>query len=383
MHAPPLSPRVTSGGDLPNGSATNLFPPERGRLQRLSSQSVPHTMAALLPSVAAVCWGAAAFSASPTVHRVPRVLRVPAAPRCALEEGDLTAKLQQELARRSEGGVQLEFAPGMGRMAALQQQGPHHTTTPKEVVEYVIMSLRQKNVTEAFKFTCIPSHKRGCHKSSTDWTRRMAWEKARVIGGAPSGKALESDDFEAMVRSTYGCMLETKEYRFIGDSSAWQQKRGHEKMTAVKEYVVETKTAKGDHLLLKFKLVYDWCAAKPRAAPSEASTAFLFCDLSPLSLSAVCLLWRQAALLPSHRDGPALRAEQQRLPRRRGRQSRHLRSPISASEILRVHSSSRAPLRSEETAPRLTREGRVEFAIAAARRARPCLAALPRTPDMP
>jgi hypothetical protein len=79
-----------------------------------------------------------------------------------------------------------------------------------------------------------------------------------VIGGAPSGKALESEDFEAMVRSTYSSMLDTKEYRFIGDSSAWQQKRGHEKMTAVKEYVVETKTAKGDHHLLKFKLVYDW-----------------------------------------------------------------------------------------------------------------------------
>ena len=303
-------------------------------------------MAALLPSVAAVCLGAAAFSTSPAVHRVPRVPRVLSAPRCALEEGDLTAKLQQELMRRSEGGVELEFAPGMGRMAALSQQGPHHTTTPKEVVEYVIMSLRQKNVTEAFKFTCIPSHKRGCHKSSTDWTRRMAWEKARVIGGAPSGKALESEDFEAMVRSTYSSMLDTKEYRFIGDSSAWQQKRGHEKMTAVKEYVVETKTAKGDHLLLKFKLVYDWCAAKPHAVPSEN---FSLTCLPP----SLCAVYLQAALLPSHRDGPALRAEQQRLPRRRGRQSRHLSSASEVSSF--CTNSSRAPLHAaRETVPRLT-----------------------------
>jgi len=30
------------------------------------------------------------------------------------------------------------------------------------------------------------------------------------------------------------------------------------KMTAVKDYVVEVKTSHQEHLLLKFKLVYDW-----------------------------------------------------------------------------------------------------------------------------
>lgn len=29
-------------------------------------------------------------------------------------------------------------------------------------------------------------------------------------------------------------------------------------MTAVKEYMVEVKSCKGEHLLYKFKLVYDW-----------------------------------------------------------------------------------------------------------------------------
>ena len=46
-------------------------------------------------------------------------------------------------------------------------------------------------------------------------------------------------------------------YRFIGDASAWQQPNG-ESATAVKEYVVEVKTVSGQHLLVKFKLVYDW-----------------------------------------------------------------------------------------------------------------------------
>ena len=79
----------------------------------------------------------------------------------------------------------------LGRRDALRELGPHHTTTPKEVVEFVITQLRQGDVDEAFSFTCIPVAKRGCHKSSTDWSRRMAWEKASVIAGAPSGKAYE------------------------------------------------------------------------------------------------------------------------------------------------------------------------------------------------
>ena len=58
--------------------------------------------------------------------------------------------------------------------------------------------------------------------------------------------------------SNYQPLLQTEGYRFVGDASAWQLKNGHEKFTAVKEYLVELKTAKGEHLLVSFKLVYDW-----------------------------------------------------------------------------------------------------------------------------
>ena len=152
----------------------------------------------------------------------------------------------------------MEFAPGLGRFDAMQQHGPHHTTTPREVVEYVITKLQEGAIDEAFAFTCIPMAKRGCHKSSTDWTRRMAWDNARVIGGDPSGKAYERDEFAQMVRTAYAPLLQTEGYRFIGDDSAWQQKNGHESATAVKEYVVELKTSAGAHMLVKVKLVYDW-----------------------------------------------------------------------------------------------------------------------------
>jgi len=53
-------------------------------------------------------------------------------------------------------------------------------------------------------------------------------------------------------------LLETEEFRFVGDASSWQQENGMAKMTAVKDYVVEVKTSHQEHLLLKFKLVYDW-----------------------------------------------------------------------------------------------------------------------------
>ena len=86
----------------------------------------------------------------------------------------------------------------------------------------------------------------------------MAWEKARVIGGAPSGKALPADEFAQMLRTTYAPLFQTVSYRFVGDASSWQQKDGLEKPTSVKEYVVELKTSAGDHMLVKFKLVYDW-----------------------------------------------------------------------------------------------------------------------------
>jgi len=167
--------------------------------------------------------------------------------------------LRQEIERRGvENGTKLEFQPGLGRFEKMQRDGPHHTTTPKEVVEYVLTKLQEGQLAEAFTFSCIPVTKRGCHKSSTDWTRRMAWGRSRVIGGAPSGKALPRDEWDAMVLDTYAPLTKTQGYRFLGDTSDWQQKNGEAEMTAVKEYVVELKTTGGEHLLVKWKLVYDW-----------------------------------------------------------------------------------------------------------------------------
>ena len=176
-------------------------------------------------------------------HRCP-------APRCVSDDPFSFAALRQEAERR--GGESL------GKFAAMRHFGPHHTTTPREVVQHIITELQQHNISQAFAFTAVPVLKRGTHKSSTDWSHRMSWEKAKVINDAPSGKACNADDFEAMVRSKYAPLLNVVQYRFVGDDSAWQQKNGHEKMTAVKDYVVEVRTRESEHLLLKFKLVYDW-----------------------------------------------------------------------------------------------------------------------------
>ena len=174
--------------------------------------------------------------------------------RCLLEDDDtsLFAQLRTEVGRRSKEGASL------GKMQAMQQFGPHHTVTPKDVVEFVITELRSGNISQAFAFSAIPVTKRGTHKSSTDWSRRMAWEKAQIIGGAPSGQHHDASRFEIMVKEKYAALLDTDAFRFLGDDSPWQQKNGMEKMTAVKEYVVEVKTRNAEHYLLKFRLVYDW-----------------------------------------------------------------------------------------------------------------------------
>jgi len=165
--------------------------------------------------------------------------------------GDISfSALRNEMERRGPADL--------GKFAAMHQLGPHHTTTPKQVVEHVITELREGNISQAFQFSCVPVTKRGTHKTSTDWSQRMAWEKCNVINGAPSGRFVDLTDFEAMVKSRYAALLDTEQFRFVGDASPWQQKQGHEKMTAVKDYVVEVKTRSKEHLLLKFKLVYDW-----------------------------------------------------------------------------------------------------------------------------
>ena len=159
----------------------------------------------------------------------------------------------------------------LGKSLALQKLGPHHTTTPKQVVEHVITQLRAGNVSQAFSFTCVPVTKRGTHKSSTDWSQRMAWEKCTVINGAPSGGFVDLPAFETMVKSRYSALLETNMFRFVGDDSPWQQKHGREPMTAVKEYVVEVMTCREEHLLLKFKLV---CKRQPRHSCHDAHALF-------------------------------------------------------------------------------------------------------------
>ena len=151
----------------------------------------------------------------------------------------------------------------LGKFDQLRKEGPQHLTSPRQVVEFVMNELSVGNVDQAFMFTCVPVAKRGVHKSSTDWSRRMNWETCKVINGAPSGVACDATKFDSIIRSRFSPLLATSTYRFVGDTSAWQVDRGREKMTAVKNYVVEAKTRsesgrQSEHLLLKFRLVYDW-----------------------------------------------------------------------------------------------------------------------------
>ena len=88
------------------------------------------------------------------------------------------------------------------------------------------MQMRSGNVSQAFAFTSLPPWKHGTHKSVTDWTHRMDWHKSKVIGGAPSGKALDAPGFQSMIEREYPALLQTSGYRFVGDDSSWQIKRG-------------------------------------------------------------------------------------------------------------------------------------------------------------
>ena len=116
----------------------------------------------------------------------------------------------------------------------LRKVRPHGTTTPKQVIEHVVMELREGNLSQAFTFTSMPPWRQGTHKSSTDWTQRMAWDKSTIINGHPSGNTMAYDAFASMVKARYAALLETEQYRFIGDDTEWQTKRGQEKMTSEK-----------------------------------------------------------------------------------------------------------------------------------------------------
>ena len=197
------------------------------------------------------------------------------------DDTSLLAELREAVGKRLDEGASL------GKFAAMQRLGPHHTTTPKEVVEFVITQLRQGNISQAFAFSAIPVTKRGTHKSSTDWSNRMAWAQAQIIGGAPSGKFHDREAFEQMVRGQYAGLLDTQVFRFLGDTTPWQQKDGMEKMTSVKEYLVEVKTSKDEHLLFKFRLVYDWlvyCHLVTSVSVLSASTSKHFPGAEDLSI---------------------------------------------------------------------------------------------------
>jgi len=170
----------------------------------------------------------------------------------ASDAGDALARqLRAEASRRGTGA-------DLGKRDMLTKIGPHSTTSPKQVVEHIVVELTSGNISQAFRFTAMPPWKQGTHRSTTDWSMRMDWERCKVIHGACSGGVVDMDRFEGLLRSKYAALLETESYRFVGDDSAWQQKNGAEKMTAPKEYTVEVETKKGEHMLLKFKLVYDW-----------------------------------------------------------------------------------------------------------------------------
>lgn len=177
---------------------------------------------------------------------------------CAADAGDddtpvdfSLSALRAEIQKRGTGA-------DLGKEAALTHIGPQSNTSPRDVVEHVVRSLRCGEIGQAWNFTCIPVTKRGTHKSSTDWGTRMKWEKCSIINDAPSGGTCDSEAFSTMVRERYKPLLETEAFRLVGDASAWQQKNGAQAMTAPKEYVVELMTTRGEHYLLRMTLVYDW-----------------------------------------------------------------------------------------------------------------------------
>ena len=147
------------------------------------------------------------------------------------------------------------------------------------------------------------------HPTRPSSPARVVPPESTIINGHPSGRTVAFDDFSMMVRDRYGGLLQVEQYRFVGDASAWQTKQGREKMTAEKarttafaantaaraacsrrgadaappsraacgvgifrvcdgasvphapwsqEYLLEVRTRGDEHLLVKFRLVYDW-----------------------------------------------------------------------------------------------------------------------------
>lgn len=51
---------------------------------------------------------------------------------------------------------------GLGKFDLMRKIGPHHTTSPKEVVEHVVMELRAGELSQAFAFTSMPPWRQVC-----------------------------------------------------------------------------------------------------------------------------------------------------------------------------------------------------------------------------
>ena len=157
--------------------------------------------------------------------------------RCGEEDSlhQLMAALRDEAAKRGRDS-------DLGKFEKLRKLGPQGQTSPKQVVEHVVLQLGAGNDEAAFAFTSLPPWRAGTHRSNTDWSKRMDWAKSRVISGQPSGALVDESSFGQLLSERFAFLRQTQAYRLVGDDSEWQQKRGREKMTAVKEYVVEVET---------------------------------------------------------------------------------------------------------------------------------------------
>ena len=128
------------------------------------------------------------------------------------------------------------------------KEGPAHAMDSQSVVAHVLTQVSSGNISQAFRFTARGVGKPpGVHKSSTDWSRRMDWERGKVINGACSGKSDTADEFEQMVRERYATMLNTQSYRFVGETPAWQRN------SRVVEHVVEVQTKGEDCTALSLR----------------------------------------------------------------------------------------------------------------------------------
>ena len=153
--------------------------------------------------------------------------------------------LMREAQRRDTGNENL------GTFDRMLKEGPAGLMPSESVVEHVLTQVSSGNISQAFRFTCrYPGKPAGVHKSSTDWSKRMNWEKGRVISGACSGRSETEEDFSQMLQQRYPTMLVTKAYRFVGGEAPWYQQR-------VVEHMVEVQTSQDEQLLYRFKLVYE------------------------------------------------------------------------------------------------------------------------------